>query len=316
MLCYTEKVQFLRANKKFIYAVAVLVGSIIGVGIFGMPFAFAKAGFGIGFAFLVPITLIVLLVYTMYGEVVLRTEAKHQLTGYTKKYLGVSFQRIIFFSSLLTAYAGLLAYIIIAGDFLNTIFSPVLFAASSTYSIVFFVLVSLLVLRGLKTVSWVDLVFTSLYVVVIVLIFIFGFDKIHLINLKTYTPEYAFLPYGVLLFAFGGLLGVPIQREMLIGKEHLMRKAITTSILAVAGLYFLFTFTVVGISGDVTSPDAISGLFEFLGSNVTYLGAIFGILAITTAFLMLASGLIEMFNFDFKVPRSRAWLFAIVPPLL
>ncbi|HVZ11343.1 MAG TPA: aromatic amino acid transport family protein, partial [Candidatus Paceibacterota bacterium] len=60
---------FLGKNRKFWAAVAVLVGGTVGVGIFGMPFAFAKAGFWIGAAFLVPIALATLLVNLMYGEV-------------------------------------------------------------------------------------------------------------------------------------------------------------------------------------------------------------------------------------------------------
>ncbi len=50
----------LRPNK-FWYAVAVLVGSTVGVGIYGMPFAFQKAGFGVGLLFLLGVVGLVLL---------------------------------------------------------------------------------------------------------------------------------------------------------------------------------------------------------------------------------------------------------------
>src|SRR5437867_3832320 len=110
-------------DKKFFYAVAVLVGSMVGVGIFGLPYAFAQAGFWLGMTLLVLIGLATLLIDFMYGEVILRTHAQHQLLGYAKLYLEPVHQKLLFFSTVLLGYVGLLAYIIISGDFLNTLLS-------------------------------------------------------------------------------------------------------------------------------------------------------------------------------------------------
>lgn len=307
---------FLGHNKKFWYAVAVMVGSMVGVGIFGLPFAFAKAGFWIGAVLLVIIAAETMLIDTMYGEVILRTHARHQLIGYANKYLGPVFQKIIFFSAVLTGYAALLAYIIISGDFLNTLLSSFFYAPLTGYSIAFFICVSLAVLRGLKTVSWLELTFSGFFVAIIVLFFSSGFSHINITNFSGHMYSYAYLPYGVLLFAFGGLLAVPISREVLVGQEHKLRKVILYGVLGVALLYAIFTVTVVGVSGETTSPDAISGLFEFIGPRISLIGALFGISAITTSFLMLASGLIEVFHFDFKIHKFKSWLLVVVPPMV
>src|SRR3990167_7793145 len=103
-------------NKNFLYSVAVLIGTMVGVGVFGIPFAFSKAGFWVGFLFLIFIGFITFLLNLMYGEVVLRTHDSHQITGYTEKYLGTWFKIAIFFSVSLALYSALLVYIIIAGD--------------------------------------------------------------------------------------------------------------------------------------------------------------------------------------------------------
>src|SRR5205085_340099 len=145
-------------------------GSMVGVGIFGMPYAFSQAGFGISMIFLVTIGLSTLLVDLMYGEVILRTTGKHQLIGYTRKYLGPFFQKAIFFTALLTGYVGLLAYIIISGNFLQTLLSSFYFAPATTYSVVFAILLSLAVLKGLKTISWLELSFSSLFTAIILII--------------------------------------------------------------------------------------------------------------------------------------------------
>ena len=289
---------------------------MVGVGIFALPYAFVQAGFWTGMTLLVVIGLMTLLTDFMYGEVILRTHAKHQLLGYTKTYLGPTFQKLVFFSAVLISYVGLLAYIIISGDFLNTLLSPFFFAPIASYSILFAVILSLAVLRGIKTVSHIELFFSFLFVAVMGLIVFSGWSQIQTLNFTGFNSAHVALPYGILLFAFAGLVGVPIQRQILDGQEHKLRYTIVSAVIFVAALYAIFAATVVGISGLGTSPDVVSGLYQFLGSKITVLISLFGIFAITTSFLMLASGLINTFHFDFKIHKFNAWLLVVVPPFL
>ncbi len=289
---------------------------MVGVGIFGLPYAFAQAGFWPGMALLVAIGLATLLVDLMYGEVILRTHTQHQIMGYARLYLGPYAQRLLFFSAVLMGYVGLLAYIIISGDFLSTLLSPFFYTPITTYSIIFAVILSLAVLRGLKTISRLELFFICLFGIVMALIAFSGFHLINPANFSGFDRENIALPYGVLLFAFGGLLAIPIQRQLLVGQERKLWPAITLAVVFTAALYAIFVTTVVGVSGLATSPDAISGLYEFIGSKITILGSFFGIFAITTSFLMLASAMIDTFHLDFKVHRFHAWLLAILPPII
>ncbi len=303
-------------NKNFLYATAVLVGTMVGVGVFGIPFAFSKAGFWVGFFFLVFIGFITLLLNLMYGEVVLRTHEEHQITGYTDKYLGRWFKRAIFFSVSLALYSALLVYIVIAGEFLNNIFSSVFYASPTSYSLIFFIVLSILILWGIKRISWVELFLVGLFAVVVFLIFGVGIAKIVPSNFAEIQPEFWFLPYGVLLFAFAGFSAIPIQRDILRGQENNLKKSILWAVLLTGVLYLLFAITVLGISGGATSPDAISGLYEFLGSKIIFLGSLFGILAVSTSFLMLGSAFLEMFNLDYNIPRKFAWFLVVAPPLV
>src|SRR3989344_2397982 len=231
-------------NKNFLRATAALVGTMVGVGIFGIPFAFSKAGFWTGFLFLILIAAITLLADLMYGEVVLRTRAKHQLVGYTQFYLGPFFKKALFFTAALSTYSALLAYIIISGDFMNNVFSWVFYVSPESYSIIFFVVLSLLILRGLKTVSWAELLLTALFFAVVLGIFFLSLDKLNFSNFKGGALEFWFLPYGILLFAFAGLPAVPLQREILgSGSERLFKKSIFAAVILAAALYFVFAFT-------------------------------------------------------------------------
>jgi amino acid permease len=303
-------------NKKFFYATAVLVGSMVGVGIFGLPYAFAQAGFWPGMSLLILIGFSTLLIDLMYGEVILRTHEKHLLLGYARFYLGPVFQKLLFFSSVLLGYVGLLAYIIIAGDFLNTLLSPFFYAPAATYSILFAIVLSLAALRGVKSVSHIELFFSGLFVAVMGLILFAGFHAIQPVNFLGFDRSHVALPYGILLFAFGGLMAVPLQRQILAGEERKLRSAIGFALFFSALLYIVFTTVVVGVSGSGTTPDAVSGLYQFLGSKITILSSLFGIFAITTSFLMVATALIGTFHLDFKVKKHNAWLLAVIPPFV
>ncbi|KKS12798.1 MAG: Aromatic amino acid permease [Candidatus Yanofskybacteria bacterium GW2011_GWA1_41_6] len=303
-------------NRNFLYATTVLIGTMVGVGIFGIPFTFAKAGFWVGFLFLIFIGFITLLLNLMYGEVILRTHEEHQITGYTEKYLGIWFKRAIFFSVALGLYSALLAYTVIAGDFLNNIFSSVFYASPTSYSLVFFFVLSILILLGIRRISWVELLLVGLFAVVVLSILGVGINKINLSNFTGIQPEFWFLPYGVLLFAFAGFSAIPIQRDILRSQENNFKKSILLAVLLTSALYLLFAFTVLGISGEVTTPDAVSGLYEFLGSKIIFLGSLFGILAVSTSFLMLGSAFLDMFHLDYNVPRKLAWLLVVAPPLV
>ncbi len=302
-------------DKSFLYSVAALVGSIVGVGIFAIPFTFAKAGFWFGVVFLFIVAGLITIINLMYGEVILRTQSQHQIVGYANIYLGLFFKRLAFFCTVFISYAALLAYIVVVGEFL----SNVLFFFKITpeqYSYIFFIILSGLVLLGIKRVSWIELTLTSLFIFVVGLIAISALPQLELSNLSAHSSHYWFLPYGVLVFAFAGFAGVPLQKEILVGKEQLLKKSIILSMIIVSCLYFIFSFAVVGVSGEATSPDAIRGLYEFLGEKIIFLGSLFGVFAISTAYLMLGCALREVFELDYGIKKLFSWLLVIFPPIV
>ncbi len=307
---------FFRENKNFFYATAILVGTMVGVGVFGVPFSFAKAGFGVGFLFLLLTGFLTLVIDAMFGEVVLRTQEKHQTVGYAGLYLGPVWKGIMFFAMVLSIYAAMLAYVIIAGDFLSNILSAFFYLSSTAYSYFFAVVLSLLLLFNLKRISRVELFLTVVFVAVVFIIFGFGVSKVNFDNLQNINYEFWFLPYGILLFAFAGMSAIPLQREILRGEEHQFRRSILYAVLLVGVLYTVFAFTVVGVSGDITSPDAVTGLFDFLGNKIVVLGSILGVLAVGTSFLMLGEALKEVFRWDYGLKKGLPWLFTVVPPFI
>jgi tyrosine-specific transport protein len=301
---------------KFWYAVAVLVGSTVGVGIYGMPFAFQKAGFGVGLLFLLGVAGLVLLSNLLYGEVVLRTHERHQFVGYVKKYLNPWAQKFNLFLFWVAVYGALVGIIIISGDFLTNILSPYFNLSPFAFSTIFLVAASILVLRGLKTVSKFDFFMMVLLGCIVLLIALLGTKRVDLANYALGVKDFWFLPFGVILFAMNSMPGIPLVREALIGSENKLKKALVAGTIIPAILYLVFTVFVVGVSGDFTSPDAISGLLGFLGPKIVLVGSLFGFLTSSTIFLNLATSLKESLRQDFHFKHWWAWLLAILPPYL
>ena len=95
-------------SKEFFYATAVLIGTIVGAGMFGIPYVVAQSGFLIGVIFLLLLTGVSLLIHLIYGEIVCRTKKKHRLVGYAEHYLGKCRKKIITISVLTGFYGSLL----------------------------------------------------------------------------------------------------------------------------------------------------------------------------------------------------------------
>mgnify|MGYP001608999032 FL=1 len=308
---------FSEKRKIFLYSVSILIGTIVGVGVFGIPFAFAKAGFLTGLLFLVFIGALSLSVNLIFGEIVLRTGGLHQFIGYAGIYLGKWGKTLAAFAWFLGIYGALLAYIIISGNFLFNLFISQFYADPFIYSVLFFIFAALATLKGLKTVAWFELFMVLFFSIVVVLVFIFGIPKMDAANLVTFfNKEFWFLPYGVLLFAYAGFSAVPIQKEVIGHESRLLKKSIIWGSLIPAALYLIFALSIVGIAGETTSPDVVSGLAGFFDFRVIFLISLFGLLAITTSFLALALALIETFRLDFKMKRFNSWALAVLIPFL
>lgn len=304
-----------KVDWKFLMAVAVLTGSVIGVGIFAIPFAFAKAGNLAGLLFLFGLTFVTVVLNLAYGEIILRTNRLHQIIGYAGIYLGRGAKKVAFFTFVLAAYAALLAYVIVGGEFLANLFSFQFSVSPESLSFIFWFVAALFIAGGLKTISLVDLSMLFLYLGATFLILIWSGGHWHLSNFSLWHSAYWFLPYGILLFALTGS-SVALQREVLEGRENQFKKAIVWGTLIPAAIYLIFALAVVAVSGESTSPEAFSGLLPFLGAKAIWAGSLFGLLAIFTSFINLGGVLRESFQYDFRLNRRVSWWLALLPPWL
>lgn len=288
---------------------------IIGVGIFGIPYSFAQAGFLIGFFYLVFLCLVVLTIHLFYGEIILRTQQDCRLVGYGEKYLGVKGKTAATGIVIFQFYGAMLAYIIVGGHFLNIILSRFFGGSDFSWSLIFFIFGALIIFLGLRAVALSEFLMTILLLAIAAIFIIKGTPLINFENLNFINPMKFFLPYGIVLFSLTGGAAVPELRQILKGQEQKIKKVIILGTLIPALIYLLFALVVVGIAGIKTSQDAVSGLISYLGQNIIILGAIFGFLTVITSFLMLGLNLRKMFHLDYKLNKSLSWILACFVPL-
>jgi len=304
------------ARGNFFYAITVLIGMIIGAGVFGIPYVVAQAGFTVGLFYLILLGGAVMLMHLFYGEIILRTNQEHQLIGYAAKYLGGWAKKIATLTVLFEYYGSLLAYIIIGGNFLMILLGRFLGGHEIIWAAVFFVVGAGLIFCGLKTVVKNELLLTGLLLLSLAAVLLSGLPQISFENLKTVNFNKFFLPYGVILFSLAGSAAIPGVRRVMVGQEKKIKKVIIWGTLIPIIFYLFFALVVVGITGSGTTEEAIDGLIPYLGDWVVSVGAIFGILAVLTSFLVLGLGLEGIFHNDYRIKKRAAFSLALFVPFL
>ncbi len=300
-------------NINFVLAVACLVGTIIGAGIFGIPYLVAKSGLGCALFYFLVLGVTAILLHLLFGEVILRTQNNHRLIGYTAKYLGQRAKFFVTISTLVGVIGALLAYIILGGSFLN-IFLPFNLSLFQS-TIIFWLMFSLILLFKIRSLAWIQLAMDIGFLGIILLIFNYALPAISFDNFISFSRENIFLPYGVIMFSMIGLNAVPEVAQILKNKKEL-KKVIIYSILISIAVYLFFALAIVGVSGSATSPDAFQGLVPYLGDGVIVVGSLLGMFAVSTSFIILGNYLKNSLILDYNFNARSAFLITIFSPLI
>jgi len=301
-------------------AIATLIGTIIGAGVLGIPYAVAKVGFLYGFILIVGLGLSFLLLNLFMGEIVLRTKEQHQLTGYAEKYLGPWGKRLMAFSMLIGIYGALSAYLIGEGTTLYTIFkigSPLLF------SLLFFAVCILIILWGVKATGKFELILTAFLILIVFAIGLFSLRQLNVANLMFHNLALIAVPYGVIMFAFAGSPAIPEMQEVLVKEKKKMKTAIIIGSLIPIFMYLLFTFVVMGLVGlsqfEVLEPNqriATIALSVYSHHLLGLFANILAVLTMFTSFLSLGLALLEVYHYDYSLSKVTATVLTFSVPLI
>jgi hypothetical protein len=207
----------------------------------------------------------------------------------------------------------LLVYLILGGNFLKNLFPSFNFDEFS-FSLLFWFFLSVFVFWGKRFISKVEFFTNLFFFFILFLIFILSLFKFDFRRIPLFSFD-VFLPYGVILFSLFALEAVPEAEEILKEKRNL-KNVIFLNTLIVSLVYLLFSVFVIGVSGESTSKEALSGLLPFLGQRIVFFGSLAALITIADSFLILAIFLRNTLRYDFKIPKYFSSLLTTILPLI
>lgn len=305
----------------FTLALSTLVGTIVGAGIFGIPFAMMKSGIVPGLFYLFLLGGIICLLHLFFGEVCLRTSGKHRLVGYAALYLGKRGKVLATITLLFVLIGTLLAYLILVGEFSEIVFGQFIPFSSTIFTVLFSIGAFFLVLSGRQLITRIEFFTNLVFIAAIAALLIFALPQVKGIEVPLFNfsnLSNLFLPFGVLLFAFAGFEAVPEVMSFLRDRNARTKldNVIVWSSVAAGAFFLVFSLIVLGVSGSATTSDSFSGLVPFLGQNIIAFGALIGIVIIADSFLVIGNYLKNSLRHDFNFTYVPAALVALGVPLV
>ncbi len=301
--------------KKLIYPVATLSGTIVGVGLFALPYAASKVGMPLIAGWFGILGALAILVHLFYGEVALKTPDYRRFPGFAQHFFGNKGKKIALITTIGGLLGAILAYLIIGGEFLTQIFQPYFGKGEIFYALVYFLIGAIFIFLGIKAIAKIEFWGLVGFLLILLGIFFRGLPHFKISNL---FPEpnisQIFLPYGVILFSLWGAALIPEVEEMLGKEKKLLGKVVFISLLVAIFIYLFFTITVLGITGPATTPSALPGLKSFLGDGIVVLTLFFGLLTTFTSFISLGLTLKRVLSFDLGISEVKSWAITCFGP--
>lgn len=303
-------------SKNFLYGYAMLTGTIIGVGIFSLPFITVRVGFPTVAAYFLFLGAVVALIHIFWGEVQTKTKGHHRLSGMAKIYLGNGWSRLARISNVSGLLGAIVAYLVVGSEFLYTLLGHYLGGSQASYVIAYCLFGAAFVWLGAKAIARLEVAGIVALILVLVLIFIKATGHLDFGNLalRAGNGSDLFLPYGAILFSLWGASVLPEVKEMLGGDKKRLSRVIVWSIISAAAVYFVFIALVVGLTGEKTTESALSGLNEIFSAEIGALLLVLGIITTFTSHISLAFALKKVLVYDAKMAGLTAWVLAAILP--
>lgn len=305
--------------KNPIIPASLLAGTIIGAGIFALPFVFGKAGIVSGLAYLAVFSAVFILIHLMYADVIAKTGEERRFSGYAGIYLGKPGFWLANLAAILGMILVLTVYLVLSASFFNLIL-PANFVVPDFVKILFFWLLgSLAIFLEIRKMSFLEFLTTFGVVLAAFLVFVFGFGNAgKFASIPVFDLKNIFLPYGAILFALSGRVAIPALLDYFKKTGQPVaaaKKSIVWGTLVPSFVYLLFVFGVLGLSGTV-SEDAVSGLIGVASPVILVLVGVFGLVSIWDSYFVVGLDVKNSLKFDLKLPEFLAGFGVVALPLI
>ncbi len=303
--------------KSFILPTSLLAGTIVGAGIFSLPYVFKMSGVGLGIIFLILFTFIYCVIHLMYADLIIKNGDKHRFAGLAKIYFGNFGYWTSILMTIIEMFFVLTIYLILSFSFLSLVFPsvPQIFQV-----IIFWWVGSVIIFSGIKKISLFEFLSIVGIIGAVALIVFWGglafFNKP--LELVSSSPIFWLMPFGAILFSLNGRPAVPSVISYF--KDNAIdpiksKKSIIWGTIIPAIIYLAFIFGVLGISKSIT-PDSVSGIVASISSQFSIsVLAILGILALVSSYFSIGLDVFKSLEFDLKFSKFFSMFLAILAPI-
>lgn len=307
----------MRFLKHSTLSVGLLAGTIIGAGIFSLPYVISQLGLVSGVFYLFFFAFIYFCIYLMYAALTQTTNEEHRFFYLARRFLPAGLSNLASLVIIVGLIFTLTIYLILAVSFLNLVVE----VPRSLAIFLFWVLGSVFIFVKLDWQGFFEVFGTLAILIIAALIFFSGGTSLPETPLfRELDLTGLLLPFGPLLFAYAARVAIPkmvdehrlSKRE---GREFSLKNSIFLGSFLPAIVYLLFVFGVLRLAPDV-SPEALNSL-SFLSPSMISLLGVLGLLTLWTSYFMIGADVRETLKYDLKTP---AWLSSLVvlalPPVL
>lgn len=302
-------------GRSFLRAFLVMVGTIIGAGIFGLPAAFARVGFIPGTVLFFFLALVVTATHLIMAEQLLATGERERLAGLARRGLGEFAYEVTSLTYPLGILAANFAYIILGGEFLAVMASGLgVQLPIALWQIAFWAGGALTVMFGLKMVARVESYATAALLLVIGGVLLLALPLIDMRQVATASWHDWHLPFGVFLFSLSGMSVVGEVVEMTTRRRRDTYLALIAGTLLSALVSWGFGVALfLAAHGDPIRNAA--DMVSVLPSHAAWIVPLLGFLAVATSYITTAQDLRVTFEYDHKWKPYVALAAALLTPL-
>ncbi len=301
--------------KEVLLPASVLASTIIGAGVFSLPFVFSLAGWGTGILYLVAGAGVFYLVHKMYADIILRSKKKYKFVGYARFYLGETAAGAAVLATGLGAILTLTVYLILGARFLNIIF-PSLPESAGWW--IGWVLGSLAIYLKIGKMARLEFLITAGMFLAIALVFFLGMEQgpNKIFDRPMVNPLLILLPFGPVLFSLSGRSAIPAVIEYSNGKETLKKinRVIGIGSAMPAAVYLLFTVGMIGLL-ETTTSDSIKGITS-MPRMMAMIVSVFGILSIMSSYIVVGLSIKQIAEDDLQFSKVFSFAAAVAAPMI
>ncbi|AHL22257.1 aromatic amino acid transport family protein [Thermococcus nautili] len=307
------RISTIRVEKKRITkgeALAILVGTQIGAGVLGLPYAASKVGLIPALAVLIGVMFLML----WTGFIVLKFSAGMggaQMSTIAQRVLGKAGGWLMYVSIFIMSFGAILAYI--AG--MGSVFASLFGISETAGAFIFWVLASIVVYRGLEASGKTELAMSYVMLALFIAVTLMLVPHAKLSN-GLYTDLSGILSItGVAIFALGCHTVIPDVYKGL-GSYEETKKVLVWAFIIPTAIYAIFMVAFLLAFGRNTPQIATQGLESLYGHLGRIVGNLIPLLAITTSYIGIALAQ-QSNNEEFvKLKRPIAWGLTVIPPAI